>query len=153
MADHRIAGGERVPLGELVEEVQGVLVGGDLQRAVDVDPETSAQDPEHLLEVDLARPLGRLGAAEQADYDPGRDPEDRTRRDLAQVEVSGVRALRGRDHQDGDVVLDRRLARHGQPGKAVDHLSAYLDAQPEAEDAAPVAAILKASRQRLAQWN
>jgi uncharacterized protein HemY len=44
-------------------------------------------------------------------------------------------------------------ARHGQPGKAVDHLRAYLEAEAEAEDAATVAQILTASQQRLAQWN
>ena len=45
------------------------------------------------------------------------------------------------------------FARHGQPGKAVDHLQAYLDAQGEAEDAETVGEILKATRQRLAEWN
>jgi regulator of sirC expression with transglutaminase-like and TPR domain len=45
------------------------------------------------------------------------------------------------------------LARHGQPGKAVDHLQAYLDAEPEATDAETVTAILQATQQRLAQWN
>jgi regulator of sirC expression with transglutaminase-like and TPR domain len=45
------------------------------------------------------------------------------------------------------------LARHGQPGKAVNHLGAYLDAEPQAEDAATVAAILKATQQRLSEWN
>jgi regulator of sirC expression with transglutaminase-like and TPR domain len=45
------------------------------------------------------------------------------------------------------------LARHGQPGKAVDHLQAYVDAVPEAEDAETVAEILRATRQRLAEWN
>ena len=45
------------------------------------------------------------------------------------------------------------LARHGQPGKAVPHLQAYLDAQADAEDAGTVGEILKATRQRLAEWN
>ncbi len=45
------------------------------------------------------------------------------------------------------------LARHGQPGKALDHLQAYLDAEPEASDAATVGEILCATRQRLAEWN
>lgn len=45
------------------------------------------------------------------------------------------------------------LARYGQPGKAVDHLQAYLEAAAEAEDAATVAQILTATRQRLAEWN
>jgi regulator of sirC expression with transglutaminase-like and TPR domain len=56
-----------------------------------------------------------------------------------------------------DVGLRRDLgvcfARHGQPGKAVDHLSAYLDGEPDAEDAQTVAAILKTTQQQLAQWN
>ena len=45
------------------------------------------------------------------------------------------------------------LARHGQPGKAVDHLRAYLDAEPQAEDATAVTQILTATQQRLAEWN
>lgn len=45
------------------------------------------------------------------------------------------------------------LARHGQPGKAVDHLQAYLEAEPEAKDAATITAILQATQQRLAEWN
>jgi regulator of sirC expression with transglutaminase-like and TPR domain len=56
-----------------------------------------------------------------------------------------------------DVGLRRDLgvcfARHGQSGKALDHLAAYVDAEPEAEDAPAVAAMLKATRQRLAEWN
>ena len=51
------------------------------------------------------------------------------------------------------LVLGVCLARHGQPGKALDHLQAYLDAEAEAEDAATVTAILKATQQRLAEWN
>ncbi len=56
-----------------------------------------------------------------------------------------------------DVGLRRDLgvcfARYGQPGKAVDHLAAYLAAEPDAEDAAAVAEVLQAARRRLAEWN
>jgi regulator of sirC expression with transglutaminase-like and TPR domain len=45
------------------------------------------------------------------------------------------------------------LARHGQPGKALDHLRAYLAVEPQAEDAAAVTEILSATEQRLAEWN
>jgi regulator of sirC expression with transglutaminase-like and TPR domain len=45
------------------------------------------------------------------------------------------------------------LARHGQPGKALSHLLAYVNAVPDAEDAPAVAEILKVTRQRLAEWN
>jgi regulator of sirC expression with transglutaminase-like and TPR domain len=45
------------------------------------------------------------------------------------------------------------FARHGQPGKAVNHLQAYLDAEGQAEDATTVCEILKATKQRLAEWN
>ena len=45
------------------------------------------------------------------------------------------------------------FARHGQPGKAVSHLQAYLDAEQQAEDATTVCEILKATKQRLAEWN
>ena len=45
------------------------------------------------------------------------------------------------------------LARHGQPGKALGHLQAYLDAEPQADDAATVTQIRDATQQRLAEWN
>jgi regulator of sirC expression with transglutaminase-like and TPR domain len=45
------------------------------------------------------------------------------------------------------------LARHGQPGKALSHLQAYLDAEPQADDAATVTQIRDATQQRLAEWN
>jgi regulator of sirC expression with transglutaminase-like and TPR domain len=45
------------------------------------------------------------------------------------------------------------LARHGQPGKAVDHLYAYLEAEPDANDAETIKGILQATQQQLAQWN
>jgi regulator of sirC expression with transglutaminase-like and TPR domain len=45
------------------------------------------------------------------------------------------------------------LARHGQPGKAIDHLQAYLQAVPEAEDAATIQQILLAATRDVARWN
>jgi regulator of sirC expression with transglutaminase-like and TPR domain len=45
------------------------------------------------------------------------------------------------------------LFRHGWPGKAVDHLQAYLDAVPEADDAGTITEVLNSARQRLAEWN
>lgn len=56
-----------------------------------------------------------------------------------------------------DVVQRRDLGvcyiRHGQPGKAIDHLRVYLDRAAEADDAEQVKAALKAAQKTLAQWN
>lgn len=45
------------------------------------------------------------------------------------------------------------LVRHGQPGKAIDHLDAYLKSVPEAEDAARMRLLLRAATKEVAQWN
>ena len=45
------------------------------------------------------------------------------------------------------------LVRHGQPGKAIDHLQAYLRGVPEAEDAATVQQVLSAATKDVARWN
>lgn len=45
------------------------------------------------------------------------------------------------------------LARAGQPGKAIDHLDAYLRAVPEAEDAANVRRVLRLATGEVARWN
>jgi regulator of sirC expression with transglutaminase-like and TPR domain len=56
-----------------------------------------------------------------------------------------------------DVHLRRDLgicqARRAQPGKAIDHLRAYLDAVPEAKDADAVRTLLHTSLSAIAQWN
>jgi regulator of sirC expression with transglutaminase-like and TPR domain len=41
----------------------------------------------------------------------------------------------------------------GQEGKAIDHLAAYLAAEPEATDAEPVRRLLCQARHLIAQWN
>ena len=40
-----------------------------------------------------------------------------------------------------------------QPGKAIDHLSAYLKAVPDATDAEAVRKLLGQARRRVAEWN
>ena len=56
-----------------------------------------------------------------------------------------------------DVVLRRDLGacqlRHGQPGKAIDHLRSYVDAAAEAEDIEQVQQLLKSAIKQVAQWN
>jgi regulator of sirC expression with transglutaminase-like and TPR domain len=56
-----------------------------------------------------------------------------------------------------DAVLRRDLGvcfiRHGQPGKAIDHLRSYLDQAAEADDAEQVRETLKDAMKTLAQWN
>ncbi len=39
------------------------------------------------------------------------------------------------------------------PGESIDHLQAYLDARPEADDASDVSALLQAARRKVAEWN
>lgn len=45
------------------------------------------------------------------------------------------------------------LVREGQPGKAIDHLEAYLRSVPEAEDAATVRQALLAAQREVSRWN
>jgi regulator of sirC expression with transglutaminase-like and TPR domain len=45
------------------------------------------------------------------------------------------------------------LARHGQAGKAIDHLHAYLKSVPEAEDAATVRQFLLGATREVSRWN
>jgi len=56
-----------------------------------------------------------------------------------------------------DVILRRDLGvchlRHGQPGKAIDHLRSYLDEAAEAEDIEPIQQLLTSALKMVAQWN
>jgi regulator of sirC expression with transglutaminase-like and TPR domain len=56
-----------------------------------------------------------------------------------------------------DVRLRRDLGtcwvRLGQQGRAIDHLAAYIDEAPDAEDAEVVKRLLHQARRTLAQWN
>jgi regulator of sirC expression with transglutaminase-like and TPR domain len=45
------------------------------------------------------------------------------------------------------------LLQMGQPGKAIDHLNAYLGALPDAEDAATVRGLLRQAHTLVAGWN
>jgi regulator of sirC expression with transglutaminase-like and TPR domain len=45
------------------------------------------------------------------------------------------------------------LLRADQPGRAIDHLNAYLEAGPDAEDSASVRQILGQARALVARWN
>ncbi len=49
--------------------------------------------------------------------------------------------------------LGATLLQAGQPGKAISHLQAYLDAAPDADDAAAVRRLLDQSRGAVARWN
>jgi regulator of sirC expression with transglutaminase-like and TPR domain len=49
--------------------------------------------------------------------------------------------------------LGATLVQAGQPGKAIDHLEAYLDAVPDAGDADTVRGLLRQSRAAVARWN
>lgn len=43
--------------------------------------------------------------------------------------------------------------RADRPGEAIDHLQAYLTAFPQATDASPVSALLRAAQREVARWN
>ena len=49
--------------------------------------------------------------------------------------------------------LGTALLQAGAPGKAIDHLSAYLEAAPQASDADTVRELLRRARRRVAEWN
>jgi hypothetical protein len=49
--------------------------------------------------------------------------------------------------------LGAALVRNGQPGEAISHLKAYLEAVPEAADAAAVRRLLNDSWAAVARWN
>jgi regulator of sirC expression with transglutaminase-like and TPR domain len=49
--------------------------------------------------------------------------------------------------------LGTSLLHAGQPGKAIDHLRAYLAAVPQAEDAEVVRQLLGRARRQVAEWN
>jgi regulator of sirC expression with transglutaminase-like and TPR domain len=40
-----------------------------------------------------------------------------------------------------------------RPAEAIDPLQAYLDAQPQADDAETIRSVLRAARREVAQWN
>jgi regulator of sirC expression with transglutaminase-like and TPR domain len=49
--------------------------------------------------------------------------------------------------------LGAALLHADEPGKAIDHLSAYLEAVPQAADAADVEKLLRQAHRRVAEWN
>jgi regulator of sirC expression with transglutaminase-like and TPR domain len=49
--------------------------------------------------------------------------------------------------------LGATLLQATEPGRAIDHLTAYLQARPEAEDADAVRRLLDQSRTAVARWN
>jgi regulator of sirC expression with transglutaminase-like and TPR domain len=69
-----------------------------------------------------------------------------------------VRVMERLRQLDPDDPLQRRdlgasLVHAGQPGKAIDHLTAYLRAVPDAGDADAVGRLLRQARGLLAAWN
>jgi regulator of sirC expression with transglutaminase-like and TPR domain len=78
--------------------------------------------------------------------------------------------LQKQDYADALPVLRRLAALHrddpverrdlgmvclhlGRPGEALDHLPAYLDARPEADDADAIRALLRTAKRDIAQRN
>jgi regulator of sirC expression with transglutaminase-like and TPR domain len=69
-----------------------------------------------------------------------------------------IRVLqRLRQLRPDDVVLRRDLGvchlRHGQPGKAIDHLRCYVEKAAEADDLAAIRQLLQGAMNMVAQWN
>lgn len=72
--------------------------------------------------------------------------------------VRAVRVMRRlRQLSPGDIGQHRDLGaalmQTGQPGKAIDHLEAYLDAGPSGDDADLVRQVLQKARDAVARWN
>jgi regulator of sirC expression with transglutaminase-like and TPR domain len=70
----------------------------------------------------------------------------------------GARVIERLRQLDPENPLQRRdlgttLLQAGQPGKAIDHLSAYLQAAPQATDADTVRELLRRARRGVAEWN
>ncbi len=127
-------GGRRLSLtdcGHLVEQATGV--------PFDASPESLQPIPLGLVVQRLLNNLKGI-YLERADW-------------ARAIRVLGrLRQLQPHDIQNRRD-LGMCLARHGQPGKAIDHLHAYLKSVPEAEDAATVQQILRAATREVSQWN
>jgi regulator of sirC expression with transglutaminase-like and TPR domain len=72
--------------------------------------------------------------------------------DRAARVIERLRALAPEDVQQRRD-LGATLLRAGRPGRAIDHLQAYLDALPDADDATTVRQLLERSRSAVARWN
>jgi regulator of sirC expression with transglutaminase-like and TPR domain len=102
--------------------------------------------PAHLRAVPLGHILTRMLTNLKAFYlhDADFRRAGRVIQRLRQLDPSDLR--QGRD-------LGVCLFREGQYGQAIDHLAAYLQAFPAAEDAATIQKILQQARGQVARWN
>jgi regulator of sirC expression with transglutaminase-like and TPR domain len=76
---------------------------------------------------------------------------DRDFRRAARV-IERIRQLRPADvHERRDLGVS--LLQAGQPGRAIDHLAAYLSAHPEGADAETIQRMLEQARGAVARWN
>ena len=115
----------------LVHQVTGV--------ALDISPEALAALPVGLV---VQRMLNNLKAIYLGKEDWGRSVRVMERLRQINPHEAGLR----RD-------LGVSLFRLGRPGKAISHLRGYVEAAPEAEDAATVQEILTAAERAVAEWN
>ncbi|MCI0459530.1 MAG: transglutaminase-like domain-containing protein [Gemmataceae bacterium] len=72
--------------------------------------------------------------------------------------VRGVRVMERLCRLHPNDPLQRRdlgtgMLHASQPGKAIEHLNAYLSAAPQASDAETVRQLLRTARRRVAEWN
>jgi regulator of sirC expression with transglutaminase-like and TPR domain len=115
------------------------LVGGITGRPFEATPEALAPTPPGAI---VARMLQNLKTAYLADRSHGRAARATWR--LAQL-------IPGDPSQRRD--LGVLLVQAEQPGRAIDHLRHYLDAVPDAEDAADVRKFLTKALAEVARWN
>jgi regulator of sirC expression with transglutaminase-like and TPR domain len=165
-----VAVGRRAGLG-----VEGVgLPGHFIAKAVGEGPEEILFDPFHGGRV--LQPEQCEALVERATGEPFRLTAEALRPTPAGPVVRRMLAnLKGVYLRDGDFVravrvmgrlrqldpddaqqrrdLGAALLQAGDPGRAIDHLQAYLDAAPVATDASLVRQVLKKARAAVAKWN
>lgn len=155
-------------------EVVGVGLPGHFVAKAVADGEEALFDPFHggrpLTPADCERLVGQAaGVAFEATPDALRPAP------LGAIVTRMLTNLKGVYFRDGDFaravrVMERlrqlnpadarlhrdlgmALLRAERPGRAIDHLNAYLEAGPDAEDAAAVRQILGQARALVARWN
>ena len=155
-------------------EVVGVGLPGHFVAKAVADGEEALFDPFHggrpLTPADCERLVGQAaGVAFEATPDALRPAP------LGAIVTRMLTNLKGVYFRDGDFlravrVMERlrqlkpadallrrdlgvALLRAERPGRAIDHLNAYLEAGPDAEDAAAVRQILAQARALVARWN
>jgi regulator of sirC expression with transglutaminase-like and TPR domain len=152
--------------------VSGVGLPGHFVARADAEGEVLFFDPFHggrfLAAADCARLAAEATGEAPADVDLSAVPAGAVARRML-TNLKGVYLRRGDFLRAARVgarlvrllpreVIERRdlgvcLLRSGQPGRALDHLEAYLSAETVPADAEAVRGLLAEARKELARWN